>query len=101
MLFRSGDGQPAYSPQVRDAAMGIIKMVRPAVAAISDKKERAQVADALIAAIKEPEKMGGILHAVQDSAREKSAGRPSFEQTCAAQAAAYAARNPHTNQEGQ
>lgn len=94
---QTGD-QPPCSPETRDAALRIIKQLRPAVAALSDQKEREQVANALIGAVREPEAMTGILHAARDSARARAGARPSFEETCAQQEAAYAARNPHISQ---
>lgn len=92
------EDQPPCSPETRDAALRIIKRLRPAVAALSDQEERERVANALIGAVGEPDAMTGVLHAARDSARARAGEKPSFEETCARQEAAYAARNPHISQ---
>lgn len=85
----------------RDAAVELLKKVRPAVAAIEDKQARAKVTDALLSAIQGKDVMPGIVKAAMDSAQAKAeqAGKNSYEQICADSAAAYAARNPHTKKE--
>lgn len=87
------------SPAAKDAAVELLKRVRPAVAAIQDKKERARVVDALLSTIKGPNLVGDIMHAAQDSARKaaQDAQRNNFQQVCADAERAYAARNPHKN----
>lgn len=87
------------SPAAKDAAVELLKRVRPAVAAIQDKKERARVVDALLSTIKGPNLVGDIMHAAQDSARKaaQDAQRNNFQQVCADAESAYAARNPHKN----
>lgn len=85
----------------RDAAVELLKKVRPAVAAIEDKQARAKVTDALLSAIQGKDAMPGIVKAAMDSAQAKAeqAGKNSYEQICADSAAAYAARNPHMKKE--
>lgn len=85
----------------RDAAMAILKSVRPAVAAIEDKAVRAQVADALIGAVKGPDALGAIVQAARQNAQKAAdaAGQTSFDKLCADQKAAYDARNPHKKKE--
>lgn len=87
------------SPAARDAAVKLLKKVRPAVAAIQDKQERARVVDALLETVKGPSTVGAIMHAAQDSARKaaQDAQRTNFQQVCADAENAYAARNPHKN----
>lgn len=87
------------SPAAKDAAVELLKRVRPAVAAIQDKKERDRVVDALLSTIKGPNLVGDIMHAAQDSARKaaQDAQRNNFQQVCADAESAYAARNPHKN----
>lgn len=86
------------SPAAKDAAVELLKKVRPAVAAIQDKQERARVVDALLSTIKGPNMVGDIMKAAQDSARANAdkARKTTYEQMCADSAAEYAARNPHT-----
>ena len=76
-------------PGTRDAAVALLKKVRPAVAAIQNRAERARVVDALLSTIQGPDVMSGIVKAA-DTAR-----RTSYETACAEAQAAYAARNPH------
>lgn len=81
----------------RDAAVELLRKVRPAVAAIEDKQARAKVTDALLSAIKGPDMMGAIAQAAMDSAKANAqkAQKTTYEQACAEAESAYAARNPH------
>lgn len=87
------------SGATRDAAVAILRKVRPVVAGIEDKKERARVTDALLNALGEQGNatVGAIAHAAQDSAAAaaEASKRTSFEKMCADQQAAYNSRNPH------
>lgn len=85
------------SPAAKDAAVELLKKVRPAVAAIQDRTERARVVDALLSTIKGPNMVGSIMTAAQDSARRASqeAKRTNYEKICTEAENAYAARNPH------
>lgn len=87
------------SPAAKDAAVELLKKVRPAVAAIKDKNERARVVDALLSTVKGPNMVGDIMHAAQDSARKNSeeARRSNYEKMCMDSENAYASRNPHKN----
>ena len=93
--------EDACSP-ARDAAVELLKKVRPAVAAIEDKAQRARVTDALLSAIQGPDALPGIAKAALDSASAaaKKTGRASYEQICADSESAYASRNPHNKKEG-
>lgn len=101
---KDGGAEPSapLSGEARDAAMAILKSVRPAVAAIKDTAVRRSVTDALINAVKDPDALGNVVRAAQQSAQNAAdeAGKTSFEQICAEQKAAYDARNPHKKQEG-
>ena len=85
------------SPAAKDAAVALLKKVRPAVAAIQDKQERARVVDALLSTIKGPNTVGTIMQAAQDSARKNSeeARRTNYQKMCEDAENAYASRNPH------
>ena len=85
------------SPAAKDAAVELLKKVRPAVAAIQDKQERARVVDALLSTIKGPNTVGIIMQAAQDSARKNSeeARRTNYQKMCEDAENAYASRNPH------
>lgn len=89
--------------EARDAALAILKSVRPAVAAIEDPAVRTQVADALTAAVKAPETLEAIVRAAEKNAQKAAdaAAKPSFEKICEEQKAAYDARNPHKKKEVQ
>lgn len=89
------------TPAARDAAAELLRRVRPAVAAIQDRAERARVVDALLSTVKGPDMVSEIMKAAQDSARKNSAAarRTSYETACADAEAAYAARNPHKKKE--
>lgn len=86
----------------KDAAVAVLRKVRPAVAAIEDKNARAKVTDALLSAVRGKDVMGEIAKAAQDSARANAeqAKKTSYEKICADSSAAYAERNPHTKKEG-
>lgn len=90
------------SPEARDAALAILRNVRPAVAAIQDKKERARVVDALLKSVKD-NTMSGVLGAVQTNAKkmakDAAPAQDKFEQGCRDLESAYAARNPHMKKE--
>lgn len=83
----------------RDAAVAILRKVRPVVAGIEDKAEKARVTDALLNVLGQQDNamLGAIAHAAQDSAAAaaEASKRTSFEKICADQQAAYNSRNPH------
>lgn len=84
----------------KDSAMaGFLKAVRPAVAGITDRGERAKVVDALLQAAGTKGSMGGIMQAAADSARKEAAKAASYEKVCADAEAAYSERNPHKKKE--
>ena len=87
----------AMPAATKDAAVELLRRVRPAVAAIEDKAARARVTDALLGAVKGDNAMTAIAQAAYDSAAAaaKSTGRSTFDQICAESEAAYAAMNPH------
>ena len=110
-LSGKGEGESALTIPVendcatgpaRDAAVELLKKVRPAVAAIEDKQARAKVTDALLSAIQGKDAMPDIVKAAMDSARANAeqTKKTSYEQICADSSAAYAARNPHNKKEG-
>lgn len=86
----------------KDAAVELLKKVRPAVAAIEDKQARAKVTDALLSAIQGKDVMQDIAKAALDSAQAKAekSRHTAYEQMCADSQSAYAARNPHVKKEG-
>ena len=109
-LSGKGEGESALTIPVendcatgpaRDAAVELLKKVRPAVAAIEDKQARAKVTDALLSAIKGPDMMGAIAQAAMDSAKANAqkAQKTNYEQICSESEANYAARNPHIKKE--
>lgn len=90
------------SGPARDAAVELLRKVRPAVAEIKDKAERARVTDALLSAVKGPDSMAAIAQAATDAAKA-NAGKTAentYEKMCADSLEAYAAMNPHTKKEG-
>lgn len=106
-LEKEKDGNPApekgkpLTGAARDAALAVLKSVRPAVAAIEDAAVRTQVADALTAAVRAPDALNAIVQAAEKNARlaADAAAKPTFEKICEDQKAAYDARNPHKKQE--
>lgn len=84
---------------VKDAAVAVLRKVRPAVAAIEDKHARAKVTDALLSAVRGKDMMGEIAKAAQDSAKANQVKKPTYEQMCAESEANYAAMNPHKRKE--
>ena len=95
------DEMTDMDPTARDAAVNLLKKVRPAVAAIKDEQERSRVVDALISAIKGPNVMGQVMQATAANARKAAdaAKARTFEERCREAEAAYAARNPHKKKE--
>ncbi len=89
------------SAEAKDAAVAIIRSMRPVVAAIEDKAVRAKVTDALLSSVRDQGKMGEIAAAAQTSAKRAAdqAAMTSYEKRCAESEAAYAARNPHKRQD--
>lgn len=89
------------SEEAKDAALAILKSVRPAVAAIEDKAARARVTDALLNAVRGGGTLGAITRAAGRNAQKAAdaASQSSYEKICADQKAAYDARNPHKKQE--
>lgn len=85
----------------RDAAVDLLKKVRPAVAGIEDKAVRAKVTDALLSAISGKDAMPEIVKAAMDSAQANAnqTKKTNYEQMCADAESAYAARNPHIKKE--
>lgn len=85
------------SPDAKDAAVQLLKKVRPIVAEMKDPQEKARVVDAMLSTIKGPDTVGAIMKAAQDSARKTSedSRRTTYEKACADAESAYAARNPH------
>ena len=85
----------------RDAAVELMKKVRPAVAAIEDKQTRAKVTDALLSAIQGKDVMQDIAKAALDSAQANAnqTKKTNYEQMCAESEANYAAMNPHKRKE--
>lgn len=81
----------------RDAAVELLKKVRPAVAGIEDKAVRAKVTDALLSAIQGKDAMPEIVKAAMDSAQANAnqTKKTTYDQMCADSESAYAARNPH------
>lgn len=85
----------------KDAAVAVLRKVRPAVAAIEDKHARAKVTDALLSAVRGKDVMGEIAKAAQDSAKANQAktSKNAYDTMCADSEASYAARNPHKKKE--
>lgn len=97
----AGEMEDRCKTMSQDAAVNLLRRVRPAVAEIKDKRERARVVDALLSAVKGPDMVSSIMSAVQDSARKNAAesSRGKYEKVCADAESAYAARNPHKKKE--
>ena len=75
----------------------LLKKIRPAVAAIENKDERARVVDAVLSSIRSGNMGADILAAPQDSAKKSSSQRKDMSTICAEQKEAYAKFNPHLN----
>lgn len=95
------DEEKPLSEEAKDAALAILKSVRPAVAAIEDKAVQTRVTDALLQAVRGGDTLGAIARAAGRNAQRAadSASQTSYDKICADQQAAYDARNPHKKQE--
>lgn len=89
------------SPVSKDAAAELLRRVRPAVASIQDRQQRARVVDALLATLSGGSGMETIVKAAQDSAIKaaEASKRTTYEQACAESQANYDALNPHKGKE--
>lgn len=85
----------------QDAAVKLLKTMRPVVAGMKDAAERARVVDALLRTIQGPDMAGQVVQAARASARKAAdaAQMSAFEARCRESEAAYAARNPHKKKE--
>ena len=77
----------------------LLKKIRPAVAAIENKEERARVVDAVLSSIRSGNMGADILAATQDSAKKAATQRKDMSAICAEQKAAYDKFNPHKNKQ--
>ena len=77
--------------------VALLKKIRPAVAAIENKEERARVVDAVLSTIRSGNMGADILAATQDSAKKASSQRKDMSTICAEQKEAYAKFNQHLN----
>lgn len=100
-ISAGGSADACVTGPARDAALAMLKTMRPVVASIEDAATRTKVTDALLGAIKSPDVLGGIMQAAQQNAQKASdaAAPASFDKLCADQKAAYDARNPHKQKE--
>lgn len=86
-------------PALDAAALTILKKVRPAIAAIDNKAERARVTDALLSAINSDNRLTDIITATQDAAKRSMQSKKSYDEVCKEQKNTYDALNPHKNKE--
>lgn len=97
----AADSAACMDVATKDAAVALLRKVRPAVAGIEDKAVRAKVTDALLSAIRGEDNMAAIAKAATDSAQAaaQKSRKNTYEQICADSESAYAARNPHIKQD--
>lgn len=83
--------------KVSDTA-AFLRRMRPAIAAISNKDERAAVTKALLRAVRSKDSSRAIFDATRNAAQKASdsSSKTSYERKCEVQGNAYAAHNPHT-----
>ncbi len=74
-----------------------LRRMRPAVAAISNKDERAAVTKALLRAVRSKDSSRAIFDASRKAAQKAAdaSGKTSYERRCEVQGNAYAKHNPH------
>lgn len=91
------DAGCAADASAKDAAIQLLRKVRPVVASIENKQTRAKVTDALLSAIQGKDPMEGIAKAAMDSARANAnkASMNKYDKICKESEEAYASRNPH------
>ena len=77
-----------------------MEVLRPALAGISDKKERARMSNAILKAMA-TDSMSSILSASRSAAKDASArsGKTDYEKACQDAESAYSSRNPHIKKE--
>lgn len=107
----SGEGESAITVPVendcatgpaRDAAEAFLKKVRPAVAAMENRADKARIVDSMLSIVQGKDPMPEIVRAAMDSAQANAeqTKKTTYEQMCADAESAYAARNPHMKKEG-
>lgn len=81
-------------------SIDFLKVIRPAIAGISNKKERAAVSKAIQKAVQSAD-VSAIFVATQAAAKDAAerSSKTSYEKACEAQMNAYSARNPHNKKE--
>lgn len=94
------ENEDCMTDAAKDAAVALLKKVRPAVASIEDRNARARVTDALLSAIKSEDKINVIAKAATDSAKlAAKTNKTNYETMCADSEKAYASRNPHKKED--
>lgn len=83
-------------PASKDAAIELLKRIRPAIAQMKDAGEKARVTDALLSAVR-GDTMDKIVKATTDSARNPQ--KHTYESICTESENNYAARNPHKKED--
>lgn len=84
----------------KDSAIQMLRMLRPAVAAIQNKEDRTRMVESLLGMVGGGS-MSQVMGAVNDTAASnaKTVNQTTYETMCAEAQSAYAARNPHTMKE--
>lgn len=87
----------ALTGGARDAALSILRAMRPVVASMKDEALKRQVTDALLSSIEDAGKLPALAQTARQRAQKAAtdAKPQSFEDLCQQAQAAYAARNPH------
>lgn len=88
----------ACTGAAKDAAVALLKAMRPVVAGIKDPATKAAVTDALIETVRGKSLIGDIQKAAAGAAKSAAdaASKTNYQKTCEDQQSAYNARNPHT-----
>lgn len=91
------EDEECEEPEKASDTAAFLKRMRPAVAAISNKDERAAVTKALLSAVRAKDSSRAIFEASKKAAQSAAdaSGKTSYERRCETQGNAYAAHNPH------
>ena len=99
-ITRLGGSVTVSDAPAKDGTVELLKRLRPAVAGITDKAERARVVDAVLASLGGGDVMSRIAGAAADAAAANGTpAKPDYQKICETQQAAYDARNPHKKKE--
>lgn len=94
------EDKDACGGNARDAAVAMLRAMRPVVAGISDPQTKQAVTDALLGTVRGKSLIGEIQKTTEAAAKRAADAKAGYEKTCEDQQKAYNAINAHTKNKG-